>query len=337
MADASSAWRIKAFFSRHGLTEADRLGCNAAAQKLCPEEKIAPALTQGGCSYTILAGDRHIVQFRPKRYRLDLNVADAAKNVYQRYAPRTTLLGELELSGLLTYRMEKLQGMSYKDYSVRGTEFMTGEASKKHVHLIEDFALFLALSWHNRGGLPPKGKIGSSINTRLHQLSQDLPQRFRPHAQLALKHMDRLNCLPWVLNHGDIITSNIILDPKTGHLTGLVDWAEAEVLPFGTCLYGLEELLGTMTPTGFTYQNNSECLRTAFWRKLFAEIPELNGNAELLEAIGMAREVGVLLWHGFAWDDGAINRVVEEGRDAEEIRYLDAFLPLRGISSKPTL
>ena len=32
----------------------------------------------------------------------------------------------------------------------------------------------------------------------------------------------------------------------TGQITGIIDWAEAEVLPFGLALYGLENLLGYM-------------------------------------------------------------------------------------------
>jgi len=337
MADASSARSIRTFFSSHGLTEEDRLICNASAQKLFPEENVKPAFTQGYCSYTVLAGDRQIIQFRPKKYQLTLSVTDAAKKVFHSYAPRTTFLGEIQPSGLLMYAMEKLQGVSYKDYRVTEAASIDGQAWKKHVRLAEDVALFLARSWYHRADLPPKGKIGSSIVPQLYQLSQKLPYRFRPRARSALKHIHKLDTLPWVLNHGDIVPSNVMVDPMTGRLTGLVDWAEAEVLPFGTCLYGLEELLGTMTQTGWTYHHRSECLRTAFWRKLRAEIPELDGNAKVLEAVETAMDVGVLLWHGFAWDDGAIDRVVGEGRDDEEIRYLDAFLNHRRTSSKSKL
>ncbi|KAI9878532.1 MAG: hypothetical protein M1830_000666 [Pleopsidium flavum] len=337
MANVSLARGIGTFFSTHGLTEEDRVKCNAAAKSLFLEAKVMPALTQGYCSYTVLAGDRQIVQFRPKKYQLSMIVTDAAKKVFHSYAPRTAFAGEIKPSGLLIYTMEKLQGVSYKDYRDTEADLTDGQAWKKHVRLVEDFALFLARSWSYRADLPPKGKIGSSIGSRLNQLSQKLPQRFRSRARLALRRIHRLDNLPWVLNHGDIVPSNIIVDPMTGQLTGLVDWAEAEVLPFGTCLYGLEELLGTMTQKGWTYHDRSEYLRTMFWRKLLAEIPELERNAKVLETIETARDVGVLLWHGFAWDDGAIDRVVEEGRDDEEIRYLDAFLTCGSTSSKSKL
>ena len=53
----------------------------------------------------------------------------------------------------------------------------------------------------------------------------------------------------------------------------------------------------------------------------------------MLESVKLARDLGVLLWHGIAFDDGAINRVVQEGRDIEEIHRLDAFLDLSQYQS----
>jgi hypothetical protein len=40
----------------------------------------------------------------------------------------------------------------------------------------------------------------------------------------------------------------------------------------------------------------------------------------------LAKTIGTLLWYGFAWDEGAIDRVVNTERDVEEFVYLDAFL-----------
>jgi hypothetical protein len=36
-----------------------------------------------------------------------------------------------------------------------------------------------------------------------------------------------------------------------------------------------------------------------------------------------------LLWFGFAWDEGRIDRVVSEGRDEVELACLNAFLGVR--------
>ena len=41
---------------------------------------------------------------------------------------------------------------------------------------------------------------------------------------------------------------SILVAPRTGRATGIIDWAEAEVLHFGLALSGLENLLGYMGP-----------------------------------------------------------------------------------------
>ena len=56
----------------------------------------------------------------------------------------------------------------------------------------------------------------------------------------------------------------ILVDPALCNLFGFVDWAEAERLPFGVCLYGLEEILGEMTPSGFLYRSDTAKLRYSF-------------------------------------------------------------------------
>lgn len=98
------------------------------------------------------------------------------------------------------------------------------------------------------------------------------------------------------------------------------------MLPFGICLYGLEEILGHINADRqFVYYPDAEDARGVFWERFRAEIPEL-ADGKTMEAVLLARELGILLWHGFAFDDGAINRVVQEERDWMEICYLDALL-----------
>ena len=63
----------------------------------------------------------------------------------------------------------------------------------------------------------------------------------------------------------------------------------------------------------------------------YNNIPELRLDT-VLEAVKLSRDLGVLLWHGIAFDDGAIDRVVQEGRDIDEIHRLDAFLDLHEYS-----
>ncbi|KAH6636592.1 hypothetical protein F5144DRAFT_601322 [Chaetomium tenue] len=59
---------------------------------------------------------------------------------------------------------------------------------------------------------------------------------------------------------------------------------------------------------------------------LVAGVPELKAGGELRGRVEMARLLGLLLWYGIAFDGGALNRVVEEGRDDEELQKLELFL-----------
>jgi serine/threonine protein kinase len=313
---------IDEFFIRCGLDPRARLDCHVFADTFFPGKPITPTRTQGYCSYTVSIGD-YIVQFRPPKHKLDLNVALAAKIVFGTYAPSTNYNGTVSPHGLLVYIMKKMPGMSYKELTLQAPDL----AAKIRMRLCEDFAIFLAKAWHQRAEISlPLGMIGSSIKQRLEILYIELPPRFRPIVEHVISQYHLIEALPMVLAHGDIVPSNILLDPIDGHLFGLVDWAEAEMLPFGICLYGLEEILGHMTANNqFVYYADADQCRAAFWEKFRTEIPLLR-DKKTFEAVLLSRELGILLWHGFAFDDGAINRVVEDGRDSQEICYLDTLL-----------
>ncbi|QIW96280.1 hypothetical protein AMS68_001798 [Peltaster fructicola] len=215
---------------------------------------------------------------------------------------------------------------------------VTSESIKKLERLIEGLADVFARSWHlSELSISANGRIGRSLRSRLLKLSVDLPDSgLRRLARQAILAVDNgmLEQLPLVLTHGDLLPSNLVVDETTGELTGVIDWAEAEYLPFGLALYGLDHLLGVMSTSGqFVYYTQSELLRQLFWTRLIREVAAL-ADARVLRAVMLARTVGVLLWHGYAWDDGKIERVVDAQRDAGELAYLRAFLQ---ADSKPLL
>lgn len=59
----------------------------------------------------------------------------------------------------------------------------------------------------------------------------ELPLLFRPGCPMALQH-------------DELLENNIHVDEVTGRITGIVDWADAVIAPFGVSLSGLETLLG---------------------------------------------------------------------------------------------
>lgn len=332
MADEAAKSSIDGFFMRCGLTTQDQDDCYGFIKRLYSKEEIVAASCQGFCSMTLLVGTRIVVQFRPESYRLDLRITAAAPEIYGKLAPQTSFIGIVPSSGLLAYTMSRIEGVPFKDFR-RSSVFLQRPTYYQAI-LCKDLAKFLSAAWHNRRGhFIELGLVGKSIRPRLEALCSDLPYRFRARAHHILKNIHRIEGLPWVLTHGDIVSGNIMVDVFTGKLTGLVDWAEAEPrLPFGICLYGLEEILGEMTVNGFQYYPDGAQLRNHFWAELADNIPDLR-QSYMLESVKLARDLGVLLWHGIAFDDGAINRVVQEGRDIEEIHRLDAFLDLSEYQS----
>lgn len=48
-----------------------------------------------------------------------------------------------------------------------------------------------------------------------------------------------IDLVPWVLTHQDLSDMNILFDPSFGHITGVVDWADATIEPFDMAIWGL--------------------------------------------------------------------------------------------------
>lgn len=324
---------------------------------------------QGGCSVTLLiipeADDARrkdfLVQLRPLAHALDLRISQNAYAIYSSLAPEIRALNLDLPRGLCAYEMEKLPGIPFSRLQprIRTTD---AESSHKLHRLITSLATIITHSYRTAIS-PPRttradspmdalsltffspctGKVGSTIISRLQKLALQLPDaQLRAHASATLTAFLRLPAHhPVVLTHGDLIPSNILVDPETWEVTGLVDWAEAEYLPFGMCLYGVEGVLGYLSPASsaspeqqqtWTYVENAAELREMFWKRLVEEVGALvegwreEKSERWREDVRVVRDVGVLLWYGFAWDGGRIERVVEEKRDEGEVVCLRAFL-----------
>ncbi|KAK8017027.1 hypothetical protein PG993_015216 [Apiospora rasikravindrae] len=113
----------------------------------------------------------------------------------------------------------------------------------------DDFLLvgecyFFAESWKNpqQVTLVAAGKMRQDIESDLDCLVQSLQttvKQVRADLPAIFAH------LPFVLTHGDFYESKILVDEDDGRITGITDWAEAEVSQFGLSLWGLEIVLGT--------------------------------------------------------------------------------------------
>ncbi|RMZ73103.1 kinase-like domain [Pyrenophora seminiperda CCB06] len=302
-----------------------------------------------------------IVQLRPTQHMLDIRIACEARKIYASLAPVTHSL-QLSMpplpARLWAFEMEKLAGMPLTRLLPRERR-IDAQTKAKLKKLVVSFADFVARAWQSRVPSCDRtrdpmtdrmtradspmddmsdtsfaarctGKVGSSILHRLSMLAAGLPDPWlRERAEKCLCAVQRMPAnYPVVLNHGDLIPSNILADEQTWKINGVVDWAEAEYLPFGMCLYGLEHLLGFYDASldgeaAWVWFHGGEEMRGVFWRRLVEGVPELRGR---LGEVRVMRDVGVLLWHGIAWDGGAIDRVVNEVDDVEELVKLRAFL-----------
>ncbi len=64
-----------------------------------------------------------------------------------------------------------------------------------------------------------------------------------------------------VLTHSDLNEMNILVNPDSGEITGVVDWTGASILPFGFTLYALENALGSMGAGGWEWFDGVDDLR----------------------------------------------------------------------------
>ncbi|KAG4441230.1 hypothetical protein IFR05_003278 [Cadophora sp. M221] len=200
---------IAEFFSQ---TDATRETCDAKANELVGG-KIVPVTVQGNCSYSVYAGAEFefVVQFRLKSLMLKSETVALVREIY----------GFPENSD--------------ENFVWRKT-------------LMSDVARCFALSWK----APQEVDSNYHENLRrtytkdLQLLLHALPPRFHQIIRKCLGSMDAILSLPMVLLHRDFGTCNIMVDGKSCHLTGIIDWAEAEICHFGQNLHSLQALTGAL-------------------------------------------------------------------------------------------
>lgn len=106
--------------------------------------------------------------------------------------------------------------------------------------------------------------------------------------------MDSILSLPIVLLHRDFGTCNIMVDETSCHLVGVIDWAEADVCPFGLNLHSLEALTGDLhLRSGWTRYEDYDALQGVFWDTFMQKVGALSEKS--VQAINIARITGLLL------------------------------------------
>lgn len=162
----------------------------------------------------------------------------------------------------------------------------------------------------------------------LQLLLHRLPSRFHQIIQICLNSMETICSLPMVLLHRDFSTCNIMVDRASCYLTGIIDWAEAEICPFGQNLHSIQDLTGALhLKNWWRRYDGYEALQDIFWDTFQDEVGGL--STDTIEAIKTARIMGLLRSRGFTKRLASMPPAIPIG-DNETGRYnmlsLDGFL-----------
>ncbi|KAL4916689.1 hypothetical protein BDW62DRAFT_211806 [Aspergillus aurantiobrunneus] len=259
---------IHEFFKKVSTT---RSACETYAREHVGGE-IVPVAVQGVFSYTVYAGPhgKPVAQFCLKSLELKMETASLARAVYGHYAPRVEFVGQLgeEEEGkepLYIYVMDRIQGISYLDFILAHSAVIP-ESSPGFFpwrkNIITDIVKFFARSWNTPQVINQKSR-------------DTLFQKYKDFGSL-----------------------NIMVDETSCNLVGVIDWAEADVAPFGLNLYSHQSLMNQIhLKNGLSRFDDYIALEKGFWKTFVDEVGGLdNGTISIIQS---ARIVGLLLSWGF--------------------------------------
>ncbi|GAB0137434.1 hypothetical protein EsDP_00005698 [Epichloe bromicola] len=190
----------------------------------------------------------------------------------------------------------------------------------------DDVSSFFAQSWNNSQQSHPDdtASLLAEFRSKFDLLAASLPERFTSNLSVVRQALPALfsGAFPFVLSHGDLCEMNMLISPETGNITGIVDWAEARILPFGFSIWGLENLLGYMDSEGWHYYDDHYELEDIFWKTFLREAR--NTSETDLQLLRAARMTGLFYRYGFIVEGKAVKGVVDQN-DASSLAYLDAF------------
>ncbi|KAL7959373.1 hypothetical protein V8C34DRAFT_323048 [Trichoderma compactum] len=326
---------IAGFFTTK--TSAARSACDARARELVGGS-VVPVQVQGACSYSVYAGPdlEYVVQFRLKSLKLKTETAALARKIYGALAPEISFEGEIgdEIEGkepLHVYLMRRIQGITHLDFILaHGFPENSQEDFSRRKAFMADIARFFAISWKTPRKVDSeyRDQLGQTYTKELRRLLSALPNRFHAIIEQCIRSMGDVMSLPMVLLHRDFGTCNIMVDATSCHLVGVIDWAEAEICPFGLNLETLQAFTGKLhLRDGWSRYQDYGDLQDTFWTVFTQEVGGL--TEAKIQAIKLARVTGLLLSHGFTRRLANEHPAVPIGDD-EQGRYntlsLDGFL-----------
>ncbi|KAJ5921483.1 Protein kinase-like protein [Penicillium verhagenii] len=297
-----SQFLLGEFFEEH--SPITRNICDEIATTISGGRSISPAPLQGGQSYTVKVGDGmdlSVIQFRGPDNILDLELLESAQKTYGQFVPICEYLAEQypeKVDPLKIYKMNYIPG----DVLLQVNAFLHQPENFALLKMtVQDFARFCSYAWNNRPSMPQvnKASIQNKYLCTLDRMIKVLPSHFEPVISELKTRIPSLfaDDYPMVINHWDLLENNIHVDTKTGNLTGISDWKDAEPGPFAMQLWGLENILGIRKMTGMAFHPQHIQLRQLFWKTLYQEIGDVSEETKL--AIQTARMAGIFISNEF--------------------------------------
>jgi hypothetical protein len=176
------------------------------------------------------------------------------------------------------------------------------QCPKLHLHHIAEYTpfRFFALSWKAPQDVDQtyRDSLRLQYQKELQLLLTSLPERFRPFIQECLNSLPAILSLPMVLLHKDFGVCNIMVNETSCNLVGVIDWAEAEIAPFGLNLHSHQRLISKVhLKHGWIRYDDYLILEEIFWSTFNEEAGGLSN--ETIRVIKLARIMGLLLSRGF--------------------------------------
>lgn len=292
------------------------LECIEFAKKaVCEADDVGAVDNQGCNSFTVHSPSRGIVvQFRLRK--LESNITHLASQIYGDNVPDLVHHGGFPLP---VYSCRTIPGTVHFLQPFPKTNFPL----QREKTTVADLARFVAraASFEQPRAYAESSWTSSAAytfnrlanNTTLERAAPELIELVRT----IQPHLHLLETLPAVLTHTDFASSNILVDDD-GHVTGVLDFDEAEVDAFGMCIWGLYEcFFGEMEEGKWEFHNMSadghlgktvrEVLEDTFWEALWTHLPPRLHLQGVEKAVKVALSVGV------------VNRYFVQGRMLDEV------------------
>ncbi|KAK1656977.1 hypothetical protein BDP55DRAFT_568282 [Colletotrichum godetiae] len=292
--DSLSTHQIDNFFARHSPVTKD--DCHNMAE-IITGGPVSPTPVQGETSYTVAADivPAKVIQFR--QLMLDLDVINRARQTYRSFVPSCE--ERSKLAHLYVYEMDLVPGVALSRFQ---HQLFAPRMKQQLLRTVQDLARFVNAYPYSLG-LPER------FRQKLGEIRQSLPLLFRPEYIM-------------VINHDDLLEMNIHVDEETGQITGIVDWTDAKIAPFGTSLWGLETLLGIQTSSSWLFHPDHHYFRQKFWETFYGV------TGEVLDIDRQAIEIGRMfgLFRAYGFNGAPENKEAKPLKEGDHgLVYLEAL------------